>query len=235
MFGSRARASRWAIQRTSGAQVIIKVRERETETETESCSRKNVPHFISASATRAELSSTGKRQLPDSQASAHVRGQGPRDRPVSLPHRLGHLDTYNVRIYPYIHLYIAQARIAPRELGGGGGGGGVGAWELVFTATSRSLTLPTPRLVRLQITHISCGSRHAAAIADNGDMFTWGCNEFGQLGHHSNLFGIRPVAPRRVRSHDMLRFSHTACGANHTLALTRSGQERQQRPLAFDD
>ena len=33
-----------------------------------------------------------------------------------------------------------------------------------------------------QIVQISCGKRHTAAVSANGSLFTWGSNEYGQLG-----------------------------------------------------
>lgn len=33
-----------------------------------------------------------------------------------------------------------------------------------------------------RIVSISCGKRHSVAISENGALFTWGSNEYGQLG-----------------------------------------------------
>ncbi|KAG2799113.1 hypothetical protein PC116_g24060 [Phytophthora cactorum] len=35
----------------------------------------------------------------------------------------------------------------------------------------------------LFFTQVSCGKHHSAAVADNGDLYTWGRNTEGQLGH----------------------------------------------------
>eukprot|EP00644_Phytophthora_capsici_P012463 jgi/Phyca11/121940/e_gw1.46.437.1 len=36
----------------------------------------------------------------------------------------------------------------------------------------------------LFFTHVCCGQHHSAAITDTGDLYTWGRNFEGQLGHH---------------------------------------------------
>ncbi|KAL3661646.1 hypothetical protein V7S43_013405 [Phytophthora oleae] len=36
----------------------------------------------------------------------------------------------------------------------------------------------------LFFTHVSCGQHHSAAVTDTGDIYTWGRNFEGQLGHH---------------------------------------------------
>jgi regulator of chromosome condensation len=32
---------------------------------------------------------------------------------------------------------------------------------------------------------ISCGSEHSVALDVNGNVYTWGLNSFGQLGHQN--------------------------------------------------
>ncbi|NXA55796.1 RCCD1 protein, partial [Nothocercus julius] len=34
-----------------------------------------------------------------------------------------------------------------------------------------------------EVSKVSCGSRHTAAITRNGDLYTWGWGKYGQLGH----------------------------------------------------
>ena len=36
-----------------------------------------------------------------------------------------------------------------------------------------------------RITQIACGKRHSAAITENGQLYTWGSNEYGQLGRQA--------------------------------------------------
>lgn len=37
-----------------------------------------------------------------------------------------------------------------------------------------------------KIIQIGCGKRHTAALSEDGCLFTWGSNEYGQLGRHAN-------------------------------------------------
>ena len=38
-----------------------------------------------------------------------------------------------------------------------------------------------------QIIKVSCGKRHSAALTFEGKLFTWGSNEYGQLGRQANV------------------------------------------------
>ncbi|NWV81502.1 RCCD1 protein, partial [Dasyornis broadbenti] len=38
----------------------------------------------------------------------------------------------------------------------------------------------------LELSMISCGSRHTAAITRGGELYTWGWGKYGQLGHGDN-------------------------------------------------
>jgi len=37
-----------------------------------------------------------------------------------------------------------------------------------------------------KIIQIGCGKRHTAALSEEGSLFTWGSNEYGQLGRQAN-------------------------------------------------
>ncbi|KAG1696324.1 hypothetical protein DVH05_018456 [Phytophthora capsici] len=56
------------------------------------------------------------------------------------------------------------------------------------TTTSTVTATGTPHRVvaasDLFFTHVCCGQHHSAAITDTGDLYTWGRNFEGQLGHH---------------------------------------------------
>ena len=38
-----------------------------------------------------------------------------------------------------------------------------------------------------RVRDIACGSSHSAAITSSGELFTWGCGEYGRLGHGDNV------------------------------------------------
>lgn len=45
------------------------------------------------------------------------------------------------------------------------------------------ITSPTPitSLVDQQVKMVSCGSRHVIALDHSGDVYTWGCGEYGEF------------------------------------------------------
>lgn len=70
------------------------------------------------------------------------------------------------------------------------------------------------------IVQVTCGSYHTAAVASNGDLFTWGGGMYGKLGH-GNESGHS--TPRRVEGLVGLTVSQIACGSRHTAVLTSTG------------
>ena len=83
-----------------------------------------------------------------------------------------------------------------------------------------------PRIVEAlrnkRVRDIACGSSHSAAITSSGELFTWGCGEYGRLGHGDNITQLRPKAVRALAGH---RVVQVACGSRdaQTLALTDEG------------
>mmetsp|Transcript_937 Transcript_937/g.2963 ORF Transcript_937/g.2963 Transcript_937/m.2963 type:complete len:884 (-) Transcript_937:581-3232(-) len=64
---------------------------------------------------------------------------------------------------------------------------------------------------------VAVGVSHCAALSREGHVYTWGCGDYGKLGHG----GLWDVAqPRQVQALNKRRCIQIACGANHTLALT---------------
>lgn len=76
-----------------------------------------------------------------------------------------------------------------------------------------------PRDARnIRVVDIACGLQHTAAVASDGSLFTWGSNEFGQLGDGSeNDCG----KPRRVEALRNEFVKSVACGANCTASITQ--------------
>ena len=58
------------------------------------------------------------------------------------------------------------------------------------------LSCEKPRLVEAlkakRVRDIACGSSHSAAITSSGELYTWGCGEYGRLGHGDNVTQLRP-------------------------------------------
>ena len=83
-----------------------------------------------------------------------------------------------------------------------------------------------PRLVealaKRRTIQIACGIDHSAAVTDNGSVWTWGDNRFGQLGHGNN----RDLAtPTRVRTLEVFgRLANVGCGHHFSAAVLANGQ-----------
>ena len=83
-----------------------------------------------------------------------------------------------------------------------------------------------PRIVEAlrnkRVRDIACGSSHSAAITSSGELYTWGCGEYGRLGHGDNVTQLRPKVVRALAGH---RVVQVACGSRdaQTLALTDEG------------
>ena len=65
---------------------------------------------------------------------------------------------------------------------------------------------------------ISCGLNHCLAVSSLGEVFTWGSNRFGQLGH-----GGKDTTPRIVTELLSEPIKKAACGAYHTIAVSQRG------------
>jgi alpha-tubulin suppressor-like RCC1 family protein len=85
---------------------------------------------------------------------------------------------------------------------------------------------PTPvRSLRGRaICHVECGANHSIAIADDGSVFVWGSNHFGQLGLPSNdkIVG----APTLLVAVKPDRILAAAGGVRHSLFVTTRGTVR---------
>ena len=74
---------------------------------------------------------------------------------------------------------------------------------------------------KLQWIQIDCGVWHTAALTKNGEVFTWGDNDYGQLGHGDRN---ERTIPTKVASLDGIFIIHISCGECHTAALTDNGE-----------
>eukprot|EP00743_Colponemidia_sp_Colp-15_P005604 GILK01006026.1.p1 GENE.GILK01006026.1~~GILK01006026.1.p1 ORF type:complete len:461 (+),score=58.97 GILK01006026.1:46-1428(+) len=76
-------------------------------------------------------------------------------------------------------------------------------------------------LVSINITSVSCGFSHAVARTDKGELWTWGYNEFGQLGDGNVIDCLHSA--RQPRFFQPIEFKQVSCGAYHSVALDTSG------------
>ena len=74
---------------------------------------------------------------------------------------------------------------------------------------------------KLQWIQIDCGGWHTAALTKDGEVFTWGDNELGQLGHGDT---DERTIPTKVASLDGIFIIQISCGEWYTAALTDKGE-----------
>ncbi|XP_044727132.1 probable E3 ubiquitin-protein ligase HERC4 isoform X2 [Chrysoperla carnea] len=83
----------------------------------------------------------------------------------------------------------------------------------------------TPKIIRalatLNVVQIKCGLRHSLALTNSGELYTWGANDYGQLGiGRTSAF---EKEPQLIKSLAGIPMAFIACGGNHSFAVSRSG------------
>ncbi|XP_051228261.1 PH, RCC1 and FYVE domains-containing protein 1 isoform X1 [Lolium perenne] len=74
--------------------------------------------------------------------------------------------------------------------------------------------------VRLDVQNISCGGRHAALVSKQGEIYSWGEESGGRLGHGVDC----DVAhPKLIDALTHMNIEQVSCGEYHTCAVTLSG------------
>ncbi|KAF6154883.1 hypothetical protein GIB67_018320 [Kingdonia uniflora] len=75
--------------------------------------------------------------------------------------------------------------------------------------------------VVLDVQHIACGVKHSALVTRQGEVFTWGEESGGRLGHG---VGKDVIQPRLVESLAVSNVDFVSCGEFHTCAVTMGGE-----------
>ena len=73
------------------------------------------------------------------------------------------------------------------------------------------------------ITQIGAGQYHSIALASDGTVYTWGYNNYGQLGNGDNTDSNVPVAVTTSGVLSGKTITKVAGGANHSIALASDG------------
>ncbi|CAK4069400.1 unnamed protein product [Aphanomyces euteiches] len=76
-----------------------------------------------------------------------------------------------------------------------------------------------PKLMNMQVTHVSCGANHTLCIVNQTWGYAWGDNSAGQLG--LNLKAKHQLTPSRI--HGLSHLRTFVCGGNHSFAITTMG------------
>ncbi|KNA09842.1 hypothetical protein SOVF_149880 [Spinacia oleracea] len=74
--------------------------------------------------------------------------------------------------------------------------------------------------VVLDVHHIACGVRHAVLVTRKGEIFSWGEESGGRLGHGVE---VDVSNPKLIEGLSGMNIELVACGEYHTCAITTSG------------
>lgn len=84
-------------------------------------------------------------------------------------------------------------------------------------------------LVGLKVSKIAAGGWHSCAITDGGDLYSWGWNNYGQLGYpfddkddsEKGIVGLSATPLFvEIESQEDFELQDVACGARHTVVLS---------------
>ena len=70
---------------------------------------------------------------------------------------------------------------------------------------------------RQQVVAVAAGDEFSAAVADTGEVYTWGRGAESQLGHPT---AKNELEPKKVENLAGSFITSVACGSRHTLAVT---------------
>lgn len=89
----------------------------------------------------------------------------------------------------------------------------------------QQLFFPSPTVVEAlhskQITKVSCGAVHTAALSRDGQLFTFGCGDGGRLGLGTNADATHPELVRSLENDVVVDI---CCGSWHSLCIVRPPQ-----------
>uniref|UniRef100_A0A804MCV6 Regulator of chromosome condensation (RCC1) family with FYVE zinc finger domain n=1 Tax=Zea mays TaxID=4577 RepID=A0A804MCV6_MAIZE len=88
------------------------------------------------------------------------------------------------------------------------------------TTTDVLVPKPLESNVMLDVSYVACGVKHAALVTRQAEVFTWGEECSGRLGHG---IGTNVFQPRLVESLSTCNVELIACGEFHTCAVTATG------------
>ena len=85
----------------------------------------------------------------------------------------------------------------------------------------KSVSTPTKLDSLSKITAISSGFYHSLALDVRGAVYTWGRNDYRQLGMENQEFG---ESPQQLIFPDTIIIKSVSCGGYHSMALTQNGE-----------
>ncbi|KAJ3703622.1 hypothetical protein LUZ61_007327 [Rhynchospora tenuis] len=84
---------------------------------------------------------------------------------------------------------------------------------------------PLESNISLDVNYVSCGARHAALLTRNGEIFTWGEECKGRLGHGGTVTdSTQPRVVESLMGPGLNPLEVVTCGEFHTCAVTTYGE-----------
>jgi hypothetical protein len=77
------------------------------------------------------------------------------------------------------------------------------------------------KLSAINLIDICCGDYHTLALTADGEIYSWGLNDAGQIGNGENS-GCQPE-PKKIEYLAELKIKAISCGLRHSMALTEDG------------
>ncbi|KAH3763015.1 E3 ubiquitin-protein ligase HERC2 [Pelomyxa schiedti] len=105
---------------------------------------------------------------------------------------------------------------------GRGGDGQLGHGD----CADQNLPRPVVAMAGKCLVSIACGGKHTVAVTSKGDVYTWGWNCSGQLGHGNLTDQYKPLSVKGLAMAKLIdnqHFVQVAAGNDHTVALAASG------------
>ncbi|XP_014251481.1 E3 ubiquitin-protein ligase HERC2 isoform X1 [Cimex lectularius] len=100
---------------------------------------------------------------------------------------------------------------------GAGGRLGIGGTDTVLSPT----LVDTLQTVFIKKVAVNSGGKHCLALSADGDVYSWGEGEDGQLGHGNKMNCDRPFAIEALHGKNIVDI---ACGGAHSAAITANGE-----------
>ncbi|MFT7807611.1 putative E3 ubiquitin-protein ligase HERC6 [Arapaima gigas] len=90
-----------------------------------------------------------------------------------------------------------------------------------YITKPRKVLIPILQSIPIPIVQVACGSQHSLALTAAGDVYSWGLNRHGQLGHGKKFPTVN--VPIRIQCLVGLPVTQIAAGGEFSLVLSLSG------------
>ena len=80
---------------------------------------------------------------------------------------------------------------------------------------------PIPALSGKTVAAVACGDTHTLVATGDGELYSFGRNQNGQLGTGNTNDSLRPL---QVEALEGRRITGVACGAEHSVCCTSEGE-----------